>query len=83
METYFENRHIHDLAYLKEYYLHTIKTVPKDLILWLVLAAGCLVFLVVDLMAGNFIMSIVYVALAACACCGDSWESGCSCARAI
>ena len=65
METYFENRHIHDLAYLKEYYLHTIKTVPKGLILWLVLAAGCLVFLVVDLMAGNFIMSIVYVALAA------------------
>ena len=65
METYFENRHVHDLSYLKEYYLHTIRTVPKGLILWLVLAAGCLVFLVVDLVAGRPLMALLYIALAA------------------
>lgn len=65
METYFENRHVHDLSYLKEYYRHTIRTVPKGLILWLVLAAGCLVFLVVDLVAGRPLMALLYIALAA------------------
>lgn len=64
METYFENRHIHDLAYLKEYYLHAIKTVPKGLILWLALAVICLTFLVVSAMAGKVVLSIVYVVLA-------------------
>lgn len=58
----FENRHIHDPAYLKAYYLHTLRTVPRGLVIWSVLAAVCLL-LGIRSAGRSTVLAVVYGAL--------------------